>query len=95
MRGTCSIYRDAIALRAIFGICPYNPSLGFLNIKHGMFSEIWAGPWAEGLARGPARHGLNLILGRAGPKLKVPSLFGFGPGRAARMYTYTSTWRPM
>jgi hypothetical protein len=31
MRGTGSIYRDAIALRAIFGICPHNPSLGFLN----------------------------------------------------------------
>jgi hypothetical protein len=31
MRGTSFIYRDAIALRAIFGICPRNPSLGFLN----------------------------------------------------------------
>jgi hypothetical protein len=31
MRGTSSIYRDAIALRAIFGICSHNPSLGFLN----------------------------------------------------------------
>jgi hypothetical protein len=28
---TCSIYRDVIALRGIFGICPHNPSLGFLN----------------------------------------------------------------
>jgi hypothetical protein len=34
MRGTGSIYRDAIALRAIFGICPHNPSLGFLNTLH-------------------------------------------------------------
>jgi hypothetical protein len=34
MRDTGSIYRDAIALRAIFGICPHNPSLGFLNRKH-------------------------------------------------------------
>jgi hypothetical protein len=31
MRGTCFIYRDAIVLWAIFGICPHNPSLGFLN----------------------------------------------------------------
>jgi hypothetical protein len=31
MRGTGSIYRDAIALTAIFGNCPHNPSLGFLN----------------------------------------------------------------
>jgi hypothetical protein len=37
MRGTGSIYRDAIALRAIFGICPHNPSLGFLN------KENWTG----------------------------------------------------
>jgi hypothetical protein len=29
--GTSSIYRDVIALRGILGICPYNPSLGFLN----------------------------------------------------------------
>jgi hypothetical protein len=35
--GTCSIYRDVIALRGIFGICPYNPSLGFLNTP----------PWAN------------------------------------------------
>jgi hypothetical protein len=33
MRGTGSIYRDVIALRGIFGICPHNPSLGFLNNK--------------------------------------------------------------
>jgi hypothetical protein len=31
MRGTGSIYRDVIALGDIFGICPHNPSLGFLN----------------------------------------------------------------
>jgi hypothetical protein len=37
MRVTCSIYRDAIALRAIFGICSHNPSLGFLNTP----------PWAN------------------------------------------------
>jgi hypothetical protein len=37
MRGTGSIYRDAITLRAIFGICPHNPSLGFLNTP----------PWAN------------------------------------------------
>ena len=37
MRGTGSIYKDAIALRAIFGICPHNPSLGFLNTP----------PWAN------------------------------------------------
>jgi hypothetical protein len=29
--GTCSIYRDVIALKGIFSICPHNPSLGFLN----------------------------------------------------------------
>jgi hypothetical protein len=54
------------------------------RLKHGTFSEIWAGPWAEGSARGPARHGPNLILGRAGPKLNVLGLFGLGPGRAGR-----------
>jgi hypothetical protein len=31
MRGTDSIYRDAIALKAIFDICPHNPLLEFLN----------------------------------------------------------------
>ena len=36
-RGKCSIYRDVIALRGIFGICPHNPSLGFLNTP----------PWAN------------------------------------------------
>jgi hypothetical protein len=35
--GTCSIYRNVIALRGIFGICPHNPSLGFLNTP----------PWAN------------------------------------------------
>jgi hypothetical protein len=54
------------------------------RLKHGTFSEIWAGPWAEGWAGGPARHGPNLILGRAGPKLNVLGLFGLGPGRAGR-----------
>jgi hypothetical protein len=54
------------------------------RLKHDTFSEIRAGPWAEGSARGPARHGPNLILGRAGPKLNVPGLFGLGPGRAGR-----------
>jgi hypothetical protein len=54
------------------------------RLKHGTFSEIWAGPWAEGSARGPARHDPNLILGRAGPKLNVPGLFGLGPGRVGR-----------
>jgi hypothetical protein len=34
---TCSIYKDVIALRGIFGICPHNPSLGFLNTP----------PWAN------------------------------------------------
>jgi hypothetical protein len=54
------------------------------RLKHGTFSEIRAGPWAEGSARGPARHDPNLILGRAGPKLNVPGLFGLGPDRAGR-----------
>jgi hypothetical protein len=54
------------------------------RLKHGTFSEIWAGPWAEGSARGPARHGLKLILGWAGPKLNVPGLFGLGPGWTGR-----------
>jgi hypothetical protein len=31
------IYRDVIALWGIFGICPHNPSLGFLNTP----------PWAS------------------------------------------------
>jgi hypothetical protein len=38
MRGTGSIYRDVIALRGIFGICPHNLSLGFLNI-------VYVGMW--------------------------------------------------
>jgi hypothetical protein len=54
------------------------------RLKHDTFSEIWAGPWAEGSARGLARHVPNLILGRAGPKLNVLGLFGLGPGRAGR-----------
>jgi hypothetical protein len=37
-----------------------------------------------GPGRGPARHGPKLILGRAGPKLNVPGLFGLGPGRVRR-----------
>jgi hypothetical protein len=54
------------------------------RLKHSKFSEIRVRPWAEGSARGPARHGPNLILGRAGPKLNVSGLFGLGPGRAGR-----------
>jgi hypothetical protein len=54
------------------------------RLKHGTFSEIRAGLWAEGSARGPARHDPNLILGRAGPKLNVSSFFGLGPGWARR-----------
>jgi hypothetical protein len=46
MRGTGSIYRDAIALRAIFGICPHNPSLGFLNnpVQSIFLFSILCGP---------------------------------------------------
>jgi hypothetical protein len=54
------------------------------RLKPGTFSSIRAGPWAEGSARGPARHGPNLIMSRADPKLNVPSLFGLGSGRAGR-----------
>jgi hypothetical protein len=39
MRGISSIYRDAIALIAIFGICPHNPSLGFLNTLHANYTK--------------------------------------------------------
>jgi hypothetical protein len=58
----------------------FGPKCAFraAHLKHDTFSEIWAGPWAEG----PARYGPKLILGRSG-------LFGFGPCRAARMYTYS------
>jgi hypothetical protein len=40
IKGTCSIYRDAIALRAIFGICPHNSSLEFLNTPPWSLSLI-------------------------------------------------------
>jgi hypothetical protein len=50
------------------------------RLKPSKFSYIRAGPWAEGSAREPARHAPNLLLGRAGPKLNVPGLFGLGPG---------------
>jgi hypothetical protein len=36
------------------------------------------------MGRAVGRHGPNLILGRAGPKLNVLGLFGLGPGRAGR-----------
>jgi hypothetical protein len=61
------------------------------RLKPDTFSWIRVGPWAEGLAHGPARHGPNLILGRAGPKLNVLGLFGLGSGLAARMYIYRLT----
>jgi hypothetical protein len=65
MRGTGSIYRDVIALRGIFGICPHNPSLEFLNtfrvivrdVQMGRPARSGPGPvkpdpfWAR-----PARH---------------------------------------
>jgi hypothetical protein len=54
------------------------------RLKPNTFSYIRGGPWAKGSARGPARHDPNLILGRAGPKLNVPGLFGLGPGRTGR-----------
>jgi hypothetical protein len=54
------------------------------RLKLGTFSSIRVGPWAEGSARGPARPGPKLILGRADPKLNVSGLFGPGPGRAGR-----------
>lgn len=41
MRSTCSISRDAIALRAIFSICPCNPSLVFLNTNQPHHVGVW------------------------------------------------------
>jgi hypothetical protein len=49
MRGTCSIYRDMIALMGIFGICPHNPSLVFLNIFN----------WASSVDQPPWRHSVG------------------------------------
>jgi hypothetical protein len=35
MRGcTCSLYRDVRPLMGKIGICPHNPSIGFLNIQN-------------------------------------------------------------
>jgi hypothetical protein len=59
------------------------------RLKHDTFSEIWAGPWAEGSARGLARPEFNTGPGRPEIKRAGPFRAWAGPGRAARMYIYT------
>jgi hypothetical protein len=53
------------------------------RLKHGTFSEIWAGPWA-----GTARPEINIGPGRPEIKRAGPFRAWAGPGQAARMYTY-------
>jgi hypothetical protein len=86
MRGTSSIYKDAIALRIIFSICPHNPSLGFLNKRNSLAVKRRAPqhPTNRSVDEARAKHKQRPIQSSSLTAYSIRALVGWQAGRRPR-----------